>query len=68
MTRIINRKDGYDKEKEKKDLNDEKNAASTLMNILSKKRGEQRNNEEAWNQIDDDNNCEAVAKQTNNNI
>ncbi len=45
MTRNVNRKDGYDKEKEKKDLNDEKNAASTLMNILSKKRGEQSNNE-----------------------
>ena len=52
MTSIINRKDGYNKEKENMDLNDEKNAASTLMNILSKKRGEQRDNEEAWNQID----------------
>ena len=38
------------------------------MNILSKKRGEHRNNEEEWNQIDDDNNCEAVAKQTKKNI
>ena len=67
MTRIVNRKEGYDKEKEKKDIHDEKNAASTLMNILSKKRWEQSNNEEAWNQIDDDNNCEAVAKTANNN-
>ena len=35
--RIINRKDGYDIEKTKKDLNDQKNAASKLMNIKSKK-------------------------------
>ncbi len=68
MTLIVTRKDGYDKEKEKKDLNNEKYAAITLMNILSKKRGEQSNNEEVWNQIDDDKNCEAVTKQTNNSI
>ncbi len=43
MTRIINRKDSYDKEKEKNDQNEEKNAASTLMEWLSKKRGEQSN-------------------------
>ena len=64
MTRIINRKVGYDKEKEKNDLNDKKNAVSTLMKLLSKKREEQSDNKEAWNQIDDDKNCEAVAKQT----
>ncbi len=38
------------------------------MIIRSGKKGEQSDNKEAWNQIDDDNNCEAVAKQTNNNI
>ena len=68
MTRINNRKDGYDKENTKKDLNDQKNSTSTLMNIMSKKRGEQSDDKEAWNQLDDDNNCEAFAKQTNNNI
>ena len=35
------------------------------MVMMSGKKGEQSGNEEAWNQIDDDNNCEAVAKQTN---
>ena len=65
MTRIINGKDGYNKEKEKKDLNDKKNAASTLMEWLSMKRGEQSNKEASWNKIDDANNCEAVAKQKN---
>ena len=35
--------------------------------MMSEKKGEQSNNEEAWNQTDDDTNCEAVAKQTNNN-
>ena len=43
MTRIINGKDGYNKEKEKKDLNDKKNASSTLMEWLSMQRGEQSN-------------------------
>ena len=35
MTRIINRKDGYDKEKEKKDLNNKKNAASTRKEAVA---------------------------------
>ena len=61
LTLIINRNDGYDKGK-KKDLHNEKNAASTLMNRMSNERGEQSNDKEAWNQLDDDNNCEAVAK------
>ena len=65
MTRINNRKDVYNKEKEKKDITDQKNVASTFMNIMSKKRGEQSDGKEAWKQLDDDNNCEAVAKQTN---
>ena len=56
---------GYDNDKTKTDLNDLKNAASTLMNIMSKKGGEQSDYEEAWNHLDDDNNCETVAKQTN---
>jgi hypothetical protein len=34
---------------------------------MSGKKGEQSDNKEARKQIDDDNNCEAVAKQTNNN-
>ena len=38
------------------------------MEWLSKKRGEQSDNEALWNKIDDANNCEGVAEQTNNNI
>ena len=37
------------------------------MIMMSGKKGEQSDNKEARKQIDDDNNCEAVAKQTNNN-
>jgi hypothetical protein len=37
------------------------------MVMMSGKKGEQSDNKEARKQIDDDNNCEAVAKQTNNN-
>ena len=64
MTRIINRMNGYDKEK---DTNNNKKAAGTLMVMMSGKRGETSNVEEelVCNQIDDVNNCEAVAKQTN---
>ena len=51
MTRIVNRKDSYDKEKEKKDLNNEKNAASTLVEWLSRKRGEQSDNEVSWKKM-----------------
>jgi hypothetical protein len=58
---------GYDKEK---DQNNNKKAAGTLMFMMSGKRGETSNAKEklVCNKIDDDNNCEAVAKQTNNNI
>ena len=52
----------------KKPIKNLNNAASTLMNILSKKRGEQSNNKEAWNNLDDDNNCEAATNKTNNII
>jgi len=67
MTRIINRMIGYDKEK---DQNNNKKAAGTLMDMMSGKRGETSNDEEelVCNKIDDANNCEAVAKQINNNI
>jgi hypothetical protein len=37
------------------------------MIMMSGNRGEQNNDKEAWNQIDDDNNCEAVANTTNKN-
>jgi len=57
--------DSYDKEK---DQNNNKKAAGTLMIMMSGKKGEQSDNKEARKQIDDDNNCEAVDKQTNNNI
>ncbi len=65
MARIVNRMNGYDKEKNQ---NNNKKAAGALMVMMSGKKGEQSDNEEAWNQIDDDNNCEAVAKQTKNYI
>ena len=67
MTHIINRMNGYDKEK---DQNNNKKAASTLMVMMSGKRGETSNAKEelVCNKIDDANNCKAVAKQTNNNI
>ena len=47
-----------------------KKATSTLMNMMSQKRGETTDNKKelAWNKLDDDINCEAVAKKTNNNI
>jgi hypothetical protein len=64
MTRIINRMNSYDKEK---DQNNNKKAAGALMVMMSGNRGEQNNDKEAWNQIDDDNNCEAVANTTNKN-
>ena len=65
--RIINRRNGYDKEK---DQNNDKKAAGTLVVMMSGKMGETNNAEEEFvcNKIDDANNCEAVAKQTNNNI
>ena len=67
MTRIINRMNDYDKVKGQ---NNNKKAAGTLMVMMSGKRGETSNAKEelVCNQIDDDNNCEAVTKQTNNNI
>ena len=56
MTRIINSMNSYAK---KKDQTNEKKAANTLV-VMS-------NDEEelVYNEIDDDNNCEAVDKQTN---
>ena len=67
MTCIINRMNGY--EKEKMEQNITKKAASTLMYMMSGKRGETSNDKEmGCNQIDDDNNCEAAAKQSNNSI
>ena len=59
MTRIINSKNGYAK---KKDQTNEKKAANTLVVMSNDKE------ELVYNKIDDDNNCEAVAKQTNNTI
>jgi len=65
MTRIINRKDGY--EKEKKDQNNMKKTVSTLMDVMSGKMGETSNDKEelVCNKLDDDNNCEAATNQTN---
>ena len=37
------------------------------MVMMSEKNREQSDSKEAWNQIDDDNNCEAVAKTTDKN-
>ena len=68
MTHIINRKDGY--EKEKKDQNNMKKTVSTLMDMMSGKMGETSNDKEelVCNKLDDDNNCELATKQTNNII
>ncbi len=65
--RIINRMNGYDKEK---DQNNNKKAAGTLMVMMIGKRGETSNakDELVCNKINDAKNCKAVAKQTNNNI
>ena len=69
MMRIINRMNGYDNEK-KKDRNNKKNAASAFMDMMSGKRGKTSNDKEelVCNKLDDDNNCEAAIKQTNNII
>jgi len=52
MTRIVNRMNGYDKEKDQKN---DKKAAGTLMVMMSGKRGETNNAEEelVCNEIDD---------------
>ena len=67
MKRIINRMNGYDKEK---DQNNNKKAAGTLMVMMSGKSEETSKAEEelVCNKIDDANNCKAVAKKTNNNV
>ena len=61
MTRVINRMNDYDKEK---DQNNNKKSAGTLMVMMSGKRGEKSNVKEelVCNKIDDANNCKAVAK------
>ena len=66
MTRIINRMNSYDKER---DHNSDKKAADTLVVMMSGKRGETNNDKEelVYNEIDDANNCKAIAKQTNKN-
>ena len=68
MTSIIIRMNSY--ENEKKDQNNKKDAAGTLMDMMIGKTGETSNGEEelAWNKLDDDNNCKAAAKPTNNII
>ena len=40
------------------------------MDMMNEKRRETTDNKkkQAWNKLDDDNNCEAAAKPTNNNI
>ena len=43
-------------------------AMSTLIDLSRKKEIENKSGEETVDKIDDDNNCEAVAKQTSNNI
>ena len=61
MTRIINSMDSYNKEK---DINNFKKAAIELMVMMSGKREETSNAQEelVCNEIDDANNCKAVAK------
>ena len=66
MIPIVNRKDGYAKEKDQNN----KKAAGTLMVMMSGKKGETSNDgdELVCNKLDDDNNCEAATKETNNII
>ena len=56
--------------KKRKRIKKKKDAAGTLMDMMTGKRGETSDDKEelAWNRLDDDNNCKAAAKPTNNII